>query len=406
LSAGLPFPDGFPCEPAGVVLISAEDGLADTIRPRLDAAGADTSKIVALATAKGKDGHERLISIPEDIPLIERAARRVKAKLVVVDPLMAFLSSNANSHRDQDVRRALAPLAKMAERLGAAVVVIRHLNKGTHPNPLYRGGGSIGIIGAARMGFLVAKDPQDEERRVLAPTKNNLAKAPKSLAFALKGTQSGAVRVEWLGESGVSVEELLATPRGRGDGGALGEAIEFLEDVLSDGPFAAGGVKEEAEDAGISGRTLARAKKELGVESYREGERGGRGKGQWLWKLAEVDLVEGGDRAAKDAEGAPSSNDGILNRGGGDEEAEPCMDREEPLRMPSAGREPLKDAEPVKDARAPALGKGGGLNGGGVDATKDADQGNLKVCGHGYPNGKGCYLCDPDHLFRKQGGAP
>src|SRR5215212_145295 len=111
VSSGKGFPDGAECEPAGVVLLSAEDGLADTIRPRLDVAEADTSKILALATVPDENGHERFLSIPEDIPHIEKGIERVGAGLIVVDPLMAFLSGDANSHRDQDVRRALAPLA-------------------------------------------------------------------------------------------------------------------------------------------------------------------------------------------------------------------------------------------------------------------------------------------------------
>jgi hypothetical protein len=158
VSVGKVFPDGAECEPAGVVLLSAEDGLADTIRPRLDAAGADTSKILSLATVPDKDGHDRLLSIPEDLALIEKGIGRVGARLVVVDPLMAFLSNDTNSHRDQDVRRALAPLASLAERTGASVLVVRHLNKAAANNPLYRGGGSIGIIGAARMAFVVHRE--------------------------------------------------------------------------------------------------------------------------------------------------------------------------------------------------------------------------------------------------------
>ena len=216
-----------------MVILSAEDGLADTIRPRFDAAGGDPSRAVALSTVPDAEGNERQIAIPDDLHVIEAAIERVGAVLVVIDPLMAFLPGEVNSHRDQDVRRALAPLAKMAEWLGAAVVVIRHPNKGTHLNPLHKGGGSIGIIGAARMAFLVAKDPKDEERRVLAPIKNNLARAPKSLMFALEGTESGAVRVEWLGESDVSAKELLATSQAEENAGAQSEAIEFLNDVLS-----------------------------------------------------------------------------------------------------------------------------------------------------------------------------
>src|SRR5215203_1426309 len=220
-----------------------------------------------------------------------QALWRVGARLIVVDPLMAFLSGETNSHRDQDVRRALAPLAGLAERTGACVLVIRHLNKAPANNPLYRGGGSIGIIGAARMAFVVGKDPQDENRRIVASTKNNLAKPPASLMFKLEEAEGGVVRISWLGESEVSAKDLLATPQDQEHADARSEAVEFLADILADGPVAASQVKEEAEDAGISERTLWRAKKVLGVMAYREGEAGGRGKGHWFWKLPVADLV-------------------------------------------------------------------------------------------------------------------
>jgi AAA domain len=257
VSAGKPFPDGTRCEAGGVVLLSAEDGLADTIRPRLDAAGADTSKVLSLATVPDEDGHNRLLSIPEDLGIMEEGIRRVRARLVVVDPLMAFLSANANSHRDQDVRRALAPLAGLAERTGAAVLVVRHLNKAAANNPLYRGGGSIGIIGAARMAFVVGREPQDENRRVLASTKNNLAKPPRSLMFTLEESEGGAVRINWLGESEVSAKDLLATPQDHEQTDARSEAAEFLQDILSEGPVPANEVIRDAEDAGIAEKTLA-----------------------------------------------------------------------------------------------------------------------------------------------------
>lgn len=365
VSAGNPFPDGAECEPAGVVLLSAEDGLADTIRPRLDAAGADTSKILALATVPDEEGHDRLLSIPEDLPIIEKGIRRVGARLVVVDPLMAFLSGDTNSHRDQDVRRALAPLAGLAEKTGASVLVVRHLNKAGANNPLYRGGGSIGIIGAARMAFVVGKDPQDEDRRVLASTKNNLAPAPQSLMFGLQGTDSGSVEVNWLGQSEVSAKDILATPQDQEHADARSEAVEFLNDILCEGPVAASQIKGEAEDAGISERTLARAKKILQIMSYREGESGSRGRGQWLWKLPVVDLVDddikGANDPIKDAKGCQNKNGGILNHGEGVEEAENPIDKTDSLRLPTTEEEPVKGATPIKDATMPTLGKVGSL---------------------------------------------
>ena len=181
-------PDGEPGEdrePAGVVILSAEDDLRDTIRPRLDAAGADVDRVLALEVVPDVEGGERLPTLPIDAHYILTAVRLMGACLVVVDPLSAYLGVTINSHRDQDCRRALWPLAKLAEETGAAVVVVRHLNKGNASNPLYRGGGSIGIIGAARLGLLVARDPDNGDRRVLASTKCNLAKLPASLGFAL-----------------------------------------------------------------------------------------------------------------------------------------------------------------------------------------------------------------------------
>jgi hypothetical protein len=287
-------------------LLSAEDGLADTIRPRLDAAGADVSQILSLATVSDKNAQERLLSIPEDIPLIEKGIERVGARLVLVDPLMAFLSADANSHRDQDVRRALAPLAGLAERTGACVLVVRHLNKAPGSNTLYRGGGSIGIIGAARMGYLIAKDPQAENRRVLATTKNNLAKPPRSLMFALEESEGGAVRINWLGESEVSAKDLLATPQDHEQTDARSEAAEFLQDILSEGPVPANEVIRDAEDAGIAEKTLRRAKKLLSVVAYRENRAGEqRGSGRWMWKLPVVDLSTDEDQG-----GPPTVQDG------------------------------------------------------------------------------------------------
>src|SRR5215208_1265873 len=199
-------------EAAGVVIVSAEDGVADTILPRINAAGGDPSKIVVLNIVPDGDGRERFLSLPEDIPHVRRAIARVGAKLVIFDPLMAFLSANLDAHRDHHVRRVMAELAALGEDTGVAVVVVRHLNKASGTNPLYRGGGSIGIVGAARSALLVGKHPEDDQRRVLASQKSNLAEAPPSLTFALTEAPKGAVRVEWKGETPLNASALLAAP--------------------------------------------------------------------------------------------------------------------------------------------------------------------------------------------------
>jgi hypothetical protein len=268
-------------EPAGVVILSAEDDLKDTIRPRLDAAGADVERVLSLDKIPDGDG-ERLPVLPQDVAYLKYAVQRMGAKLVLIDPLMAFLGCEINAHRDQDVRRALHQLAKLAQETGAAVVVIRHLNKLAGGNALYRGGGSIGIIGAARSGLLLASDPDNPDRRVLAATKCNLAKLPPSLAFDLSAADNGALRVGWIGESGHTAESLLAAPRDDEDRGAVENGVAVLRAILSNGERPAKDAKREARSAGVAGRTLDRAKAILGVKARLVGF--GRD-GEWRWSL-------------------------------------------------------------------------------------------------------------------------
>lgn len=284
ITTGQPFPGDAARPPAGAVILSAEDGLSDTIRPRLAAAGADLARVYALTGVPTDDGEaERLPALPDDLAAIEGAIRENGAALLTIDPLMAYLGSDVNSFRDQDVRRALAPLTALAERTGVAVVIVRHLNKAPGGSPLYRGGGSIGIIGAARCGLLLAADPDDPERRILASTKSNLALPPASLTFRLAPVPGTDVaRVEWLGESAHTAGALLSPPANEEERGVLGEAREFLRNVLAGGRRPANDVTHEAEGLGIAKATLRRAKKALGVEAEREGFGGG---GVWWWRL-------------------------------------------------------------------------------------------------------------------------
>jgi hypothetical protein len=271
VSRGAPLPHSSePFEPAGVVLLSAEDDLADTIRPRLDAAGADVSRVLALRTVPGDDSMPP--SIPDDLDLVERAIERVGAALVVVDPLMAFLGAGVDGHKDQSVRRALHRLSALAEDSGAAVLVVRHLNKAAGGNPLYRGGGSIGIIGAARAGMLVARDPDDDARRVLATTKCNLAAEPESLSFHLE-QHNDASRVVWDGVSAHDASHLLA--ESDGDHTALEEAMEVVGDILAAGPVSSSDLRRRALNEGVSSRTLRRARSALGCVKHKSGMGGG-----------------------------------------------------------------------------------------------------------------------------------
>jgi hypothetical protein len=278
-------PDGTECDldgPAGTVLLTAEDGLADTVRPRLDAAGADCTRIVALRFVLDADGEEQWPNV-RNIEAIEEAVEAVGARLVVIDPLMAYLG-DADSHRDQQVRVALAELADLAERTGVAVIAIRHLRKSAAESALYRGGGSIGLIAAARAAHLVAPDPaHPDEYRILAPLKMNLAKPLPALRFVLHQV-GGVARVIWEGEASYSAEDLLA-PAGTQDRPALAEAVEFRQAELAEGPRAVRDLTSEAKTLGISVPTLRRAKGELKAKACKQGFEGG-----WTWELVEGEV--------------------------------------------------------------------------------------------------------------------
>lgn len=198
-----------------------------------------------------------------DLDQIEVAVRRVSAVLVIVDVLMAYLPGRVDSHRDQDIRGVLSGLAAMAERTGCCVLLLRHLNKTAGGSAMYRGGGSIGIIGAARVGLLAAIDPDDDQRRVLAGIKSNLAEMPEALAYRLvDAPEHGCARVEWLGASTHSAGALLAGPRDEDERTERDEAGDWLLDYLAANDYEApsGQIKKAAHGEGISERTLKRAK--------------------------------------------------------------------------------------------------------------------------------------------------
>lgn len=289
VSTGTPMPDEQErSDPAAVLMLSAEDGLADTIRPRLDAAGADVTRVHVLGEVV-VDGAARLPEIPSDLSLIEREVQLLGARLVVIDPLMAYLTDRVDSRSDHHIRRALSPVAALADATGAAVVVVRHLNKSGGGKAIYRGGGSIGIVGAARSALLVAQDPDDEGRRIVAPMKSNLAAPPPALAFRLVPDEvHGCARVKWDGRTDHNADQLLASPLDDEEKSAVDECAAMVRDLLITGPLPSKEVQRAARDADFSDSTLKRAKARLGVKGrQRAGETGRRGSPGWECYLPE-----------------------------------------------------------------------------------------------------------------------
>jgi hypothetical protein len=256
-------------------MLSAEDGIADTLRPRLDAVGADVTRVYALA--------EPLSFDTPGLLRLEAAVIDYAPALVIIDPLFAFTGGKVDIHRANECRAISAPLAAIAERHSCAMLAVRHLGKsrgGGHA--LNAGIGSIDLTAAARSVLLVGQDPDDATRRALVQTKNNLAPHGGAVGYKLEGGE-----FFWTGESTLTAGRILSLPSDEEERGARVEAVEFLRGALSAGPRPAKEIKAEARQAGIPDITLRRAKDRLGVHVVKEGGFFGGGSQQWMWVLPE-----------------------------------------------------------------------------------------------------------------------
>ena len=276
ISTGRAWPDG-PAAPCGPVLVlSAEDGISDTIRPRVDLLGGDPSNVFILEAIR--EGHDtrRPASLVRDLDQLTRVVEEIRPLLVVIDPVTAYLGKT-DTHRDAEVRSALAPVIALAERKQFALVAVGHLSKDAQRAALHRPGGSIGFVASARLVFAVAADPTDTERRILVPLKANIAAPAPALAYRVD-----AAGLSW--ESGpVSLDAdtlLRAQPGDREDSiDAVGLVRELLADA-SAWPMDAKQAMDAAQAHGIHERSLRRAAKQLGIRIERSGF--GRG-GRWIW---------------------------------------------------------------------------------------------------------------------------
>ena len=273
------FPDGSRAPAGDVVILTAEDGIADTIRPRLDAAGADVARVWVIQSVKAEgDAAGKLFSLAKDVPALEDVVREHHARLVMIDPLDGYLSG-VDSHRNAEVRGVLAPFAAMLERSGATGLCVHHLNKdASSVNALYRAGGSLAFVAAARAVFGVAPDPDDEGRSLFLPVKLNIAAKPPGLGYRV--TDHG---IEWDSDPVTcDAARAFGGPK-KADSDLVNAALDFLSGALADGQFVPQvALEEAAAEVGIAPRSLKKAKQALGVESKREGFGAG---GLWYWRL-------------------------------------------------------------------------------------------------------------------------
>ena len=252
-------------EPVNVIYQTAEDGLGDTIKPRLLSAGADCSRVMVI------DDNDQALTMMD--ARLEEAIIKTKARLVVLDPIQGFLGAAVDMHRANEIRPLMKRVAVLAEKYHCAIILIGHMNKNSNGKSSYRGLGSIDFQAAARSVLIVGRIKDEPEIRVVCHVKSSLAPEGKSIAFRLDKDTG----FEWIGEYDISADDLLS---GDNRGQKIHAAKEFLQEVLTSGSVAQTKVAEEAESRGIKKKTLWNAKKELEIDSVKIGN-------QWFWMLPE-----------------------------------------------------------------------------------------------------------------------
>jgi archaellum biogenesis ATPase FlaH len=255
LSRGQPLPcaEDIPYEPISIIYQTAEDGIDDTIKPRLEKANADCSKIRVI------DETEKELSMTDE--RLEQAIAETKAKLVILDPIQAYIGYDVDMHRANEIRPVLKRLGIIAEKYRCAIVLIGHMNKASGSKSTYRGLGSIDIQATARSVLLVARIPDKPNIRIMAQDKSSLAAAGDSIGFEISEDRG----FECIGPYDITVDELLAGKEGGGRK-KLDVAIAFIKEYFgAESEVSSNDIEEEATRKGIKRNTLLSAKKKLGI---------------------------------------------------------------------------------------------------------------------------------------------
>ena len=289
VSTGQTWPDGSGKAPIGsMIMLNCEDELEDTIRPRLDAADADSSRIVSIDAIESTspDGRtERMLDLSRDVEHLESIAKELgDCRLIVIDPISAYLGKT-DSHKNADVRSVLAPLSQLAIKLKCAIVAITHLRKGEGA-AIYRTMGSLAFVAAARAAWAVCKDPDDPDGRLFMPVKNNIAADSSGLRFRIDNVgRLGQPAVSWSADPVTGlVDDLMNGDRKDGAVSKLQEAENWIFEYLGDEEKPSKDLLDDAKEFGISSVTLRRAFRRMGGKPKKTGMEGG-----WVWKLPEDD---------------------------------------------------------------------------------------------------------------------
>lgn len=288
VTSGGRWPDGSRCEPGNVLVWSGEDDPADTLLPRLLAAGADKGRVYFVSGSR-VNGELESFDPARDIATLQAEAVRIgNVRLIIVDPVVSAITGD--SHKNTETRRALQPLVDLAASIGAALMGITHFSKGGQgSDPTQRVVGSVAFTAVARVVLVAAKVKSEdgEDRRILARSKSNIGPDEGGFEYRLEQSEPlpgiHASYVAW----GVSVEgtarELLTDPNEQDDEtSAQDAAADFLRQVLGDDVVPSKMVEAEAKEAGIAWRTVRRASDDLGVKK-RKGDGG-----KWYWSLPKL----------------------------------------------------------------------------------------------------------------------
>ncbi len=290
VSRGQAFPDGAPTPGGDVLVVGPEDAAATVLRPRLDAAGADVTR-VHLVELRAPDGGSEPLLLPRDVERLREAIEHCEApRLIYLDALNDLLTG-ARINDDGEVRSALRPLVRLAEDTGVAVVATRHFGKSGNRHAGMAGLGSVAFGAVARSILQVYRD-DDTGLLLLAGAKSNLGPPPATLAFSLVSTgEDSPPRIEWHGVDERSAHDLQRAYRDdgtagaeSGTAGALAEATDWLSDVLANGPISKKELLRLARDEGIKPATLGRARDRLEVMVTRSGFPSAS-----VWQLSPVD---------------------------------------------------------------------------------------------------------------------
>jgi hypothetical protein len=276
LTTGRPWPDGSPAaSPSCAIVLNAEDSTEDTVRPRLEALGADLDRVIVYEPDDLPAPGPLRLSLAIDV--LDRLLTRTPARLVIFDPILAFLDEHVYIQSEISVRRALFPLAQLACQHDLCALVLRHLNKKPGAPGLYRGAHSIAFLAACRSAWLAARDPKETSKCVLAQVKNNIAPRQPSLAYQVEAHAGGPPTFTWLGPASYTVEDLSGRlPRAAVADRPRDQAVDFLTSYLASGPRTSRQVWAAAQEQGLAEHTLRRAKGYREIKSARlwaDGER-------------------------------------------------------------------------------------------------------------------------------------